>query len=222
MPFAKPIAIPRQTEVESWRHLQSQNIEFTMKRLRPAASFETGCGTYFRSKHQETISNSDEAELTKLAWFGAALLTYHDEFSAIRRLARSLRLREDVGFREGAFTMKTLRTLLIAVATMTMVSCAAFAQVTVITPDSEHVYSSDPARPQQLPDDKTLQLQNERAERERIAREREEADQAASSESQSPNTYQPPTSAWGGVYQPPTSAWDSPNYQPPKSGWADR
>ena len=23
-----------QTEVESWRHLQSQNIEFTMKRLR--------------------------------------------------------------------------------------------------------------------------------------------------------------------------------------------
>ncbi len=26
-----------QTEVESWRHLQSQNIEFTMKRLREPA-----------------------------------------------------------------------------------------------------------------------------------------------------------------------------------------
>jgi hypothetical protein len=25
-----------QTEVESWRHLQSQNIEFTMRRLREA------------------------------------------------------------------------------------------------------------------------------------------------------------------------------------------
>jgi hypothetical protein len=31
-----------QTEVESWRHLQSQNIEFTMKRLRePIESAET-------------------------------------------------------------------------------------------------------------------------------------------------------------------------------------
>jgi hypothetical protein len=27
-----------QTEVESWRHLQSQNIEFTMKRLRDPSS----------------------------------------------------------------------------------------------------------------------------------------------------------------------------------------
>src|SRR6266436_5664902 len=99
---------------------------------------------------------------------------YHDEFSA-RRLARSLRLRKDTGFREGAITMKTFRTPLIAVAVLTMTSCTAFAQVRVITPDSEHVYSSDPARPQQLPDDEALQLQNERAERARIAREREEA-----------------------------------------------
>ena len=121
--------------------------------------------------------------------------------------------------------MKTFRTLSIAVAILTITSCTAFAQVTVITPDSEHVYSSDPARPQQLPDDKALRLQNERAER-AAAREREQADQAASSNSQSPNTYpntyQPPKSEWEGVYQPPTSAWDSPNYQPPKSGWDDR
>jgi hypothetical protein len=119
--------------------------------------------------------------------------------------------------------MKTLRTPLIAVAVLTMTSCAAFAQVTVITPDSEHVYSTDPARPQQLLDDEALRLQNERAEGARIAREREEADQAASSKSQSPSTYQPPTSAWDSPnYQPPKSGWDSPNYQPPKSGWTDR
>ena len=116
--------------------------------------------------------------------------------------------------------MKTLRTPLIAVAVLAMTSCAAFAQVTVITPDSEHVYSADPRESGRLLDDEALRLQNER--RARIARELEEADPAASSESQSPNTYQPPKSAWEGVYQPPTSAWDSPNYQPPKSGWADR
>ena len=32
-----------QTEVESWRHLQSQNIEFTMKRLREP--IEGGAGS---------------------------------------------------------------------------------------------------------------------------------------------------------------------------------
>ena len=32
-----------QTEVDSWRHLQSQNIEFTMKRLRePVSGGERG------------------------------------------------------------------------------------------------------------------------------------------------------------------------------------
>ena len=116
--------------------------------------------------------------------------------------------------------MNTLRAVIATAALVT--GTGAYAQVRVITPDSEHVYSTDPARPQQLPDDKALQLQNERAERARIAGEREQADQAASSNSQSPNTYQPPKSEWEGVYQPPTSAWDSPNYQPPKSGWADR
>jgi hypothetical protein len=119
--------------------------------------------------------------------------------------------------------MNTFRTALVAVAVLTMTSCAAFAQVRVITPGGEHVYSTDPARPGRLPDDEALRLQNEREQRARIAREREAADQAASSNSQSPNTYQPPTSAWESPnYQPPKSGWDSPNYQPPKSGWADR
>jgi hypothetical protein len=73
----------------------------------------------------------------------------------------------------------TFRSPLIAVAVLTMTSCAAFAQVRIITPDSEHVYSTDPARPQQLPDDEALKLQNERAEKARIARRKAEADQAA-------------------------------------------
>jgi hypothetical protein len=95
----------------------------------------------------------------------------------------------------------TFRTPLIAVAVLTMVSCAAFAQVRIITPDSEHLYSTDPRTPgQQLPDDETLRLQNERAESARIARRRAEADQAAaaskSQQRSSPNVYQPPTSGW--------------------------
>ena len=70
--------------------------------------------------------------------------------------------------------MKTFRTPLIAVAVLTMTPFATFSQVRIITPDSEHLYSTDPRTPgQQLPDDKALQLQNERAERARIARKRE-------------------------------------------------
>jgi hypothetical protein len=95
----------------------------------------------------------------------------------------------------------------------------AYAQVRVITPDSEHVYSSDPARPQQLPDDEALQLQNERAEKARIARERErDRQEIARRQEVLDREY-----ARRRAYQPPTSAWKSPNvYQPPKSGWADR
>src|SRR5437868_5444632 len=67
--------------------------------------------------------------------------------------------------------MNTLRAVIATAALVT--GTGAYAEVRVITPDSEHIYSSDPARPQQLPDDETLQLQNERAERARIARGRE-------------------------------------------------
>jgi len=96
----------------------------------------------------------------------------------------------------------------------------AYAQVRVITPDSEHVYSSDPARPQQLPDDEALQLQNERAERARIARERELLDRENARRRTEED--QASKSKWGD-YQPPASGWRNPNtYQPPKSGWTNR
>lgn len=67
--------------------------------------------------------------------------------------------------------MDTFRTPLVAVAVLTMTSCAAFAQVRVITPDSEHLYGADPRAPGQLPDDETLRLQNERADRARMQRQ---------------------------------------------------
>ena len=99
--------------------------------------------------------------------------------------------------------MNMLRAPLVAAAVLAMTPCATFAQVRIITPDSEHLYSTDPRTPgQQLPDDETLRLQNERAEKARIAREREKADQAAaaskSQQRSSPNVYQPPTSGWTG------------------------
>ncbi len=72
--------------------------------------------------------------------------------------------------------MNIFRAPLVAAA-LTMISWAAFAQVRVITPDSEHLYGADPRAPGQLPDDETLRLQNERADRARMQRqwERENA-----------------------------------------------
>jgi len=43
--------------------------------------------------------------------------------------------------------MNIFRTPLIATAVLAMTSWAAYAQVRIITPDSEHIYSSDPLRP---------------------------------------------------------------------------
>ena len=65
------------------------------------------------------------------------------------------------------------------VAALTIISSAAFAQqsepgIRVIIPDSEHIYSADPAAPTQLLDDEALQLQNERALRAKIWREQRE------------------------------------------------
>ena len=109
--------------------------------------------------------------------------------------------------------MNTLRAVIATAALVT--GTVAYAEVRVITPDSEHVYSSDPARPQQLPDDEALQLQNERAERARIARERERDRQEIARRQELDREY-----ARRRTYQPPTSAWSNPNvYRPPKSGW---
>jgi hypothetical protein len=68
------------------------------------------------------------------------------------------------------------RAPLIAAAVLAMTSCTSFAQVRIITPDSEHLYSADPRSPGQLPDDETLRLQNERAERAKLLRLRERED----------------------------------------------
>ena len=73
--------------------------------------------------------------------------------------------------------MSIFRALVLAAAVLAMTPCATFAQVRIITPDSEHLYSTDPRTPgQQLPDDETLRLQNERAERAKVLRLRERED----------------------------------------------
>ncbi len=72
--------------------------------------------------------------------------------------------------------MNMLRAPLIAAAVLAMTSCVSYAQVRVIGPDSEHVYSSDPREAGRLLDDEALQRENERRERARIERQRERAD----------------------------------------------
>jgi hypothetical protein len=89
-----------------------------------------------------------------------------------------------------------------------MTSCATFAQVRIITPDSEHLYSTDPRTPgQQLPDDETLRLQNERAARAKILRLREREDamrqqelDAAAAAQAGPAAYDEPYGAQDGSY----------------------
>src|SRR5438552_479602 len=104
--------------------------------------------------------------------------------------------------------MNIFRTLVIAAAILAMTSCATFAQVRIITPDSEHLYSTDPRTPgQQLPDDETLRLQNERADRAKILRLRErenalrqqELDAAAAAQA-APTAYDEPYGAQDGSY----------------------
>ena len=52
--------------------------------------------------------------------------------------------------------MSIFRALLISAAVLAMTPSATFAQVRIITPDSEHLYSTDPGAPGQLPDDETF------------------------------------------------------------------
>jgi hypothetical protein len=72
--------------------------------------------------------------------------------------------------------MKMFRAPLIAAAVLAMTSCVSYAQVRVIGPDSEHVYSSDPREAGRLLDDEALQRENERRERARVERQRERED----------------------------------------------
>lgn len=104
--------------------------------------------------------------------------------------------------------MNIFRAPLIAAAVLAMTSCATFAQVRIITPDSEHLYSTDPRTAgQQLPDDETLRLQNERAERAKILRLRredamrqQELDDDAAAAQSAPTAYDEPYGAQDGSY----------------------
>src|SRR5258708_35287344 len=104
--------------------------------------------------------------------------------------------------------MNMFRAALIAAAVLAMTPCATFAQVRIIRPDSEHLYSTDPRTTgQQLPDDEILRLQNERAERAKIQRllEREDAmhqqelDDAAAAQA-APTAYDEPYGTQDGSY----------------------
>jgi hypothetical protein len=104
--------------------------------------------------------------------------------------------------------MNMFRAPLIAAAVLAMTSCATFAQVRIITPDSEHLYSTDPRTPgQQLPDDEALRSQNERAERAKSLRLREREDamrqqelDAAAAAQAAPTAYDEPYGAQDGSY----------------------
>jgi hypothetical protein len=101
--------------------------------------------------------------------------------------------------------MNMFRAPLIAAAVLTMTSCATFAQVRIITPDSEHFYSTDPRTAgQQLPDDEALRLQNERAEKAKILRLREREDamrqQELDAAQAAPTAYDEPYGGQDGSY----------------------
>ena len=72
--------------------------------------------------------------------------------------------------------MNAFHTPLIAATVLTITFCAAFAQVRVVGPDSEHVYSSDPREGGRLLDDEALRRENERRETAKIERLRERED----------------------------------------------
>jgi hypothetical protein len=105
--------------------------------------------------------------------------------------------------------MNMFRAPLIATAVLAMTSCVSYAQVRVIGPDSEHVYSSDPREAGRLLDDEALQRENERRERARIERQREREREdamrqqeldAASAAQAAPTAYDEPYGAQDGSY----------------------
>jgi len=103
--------------------------------------------------------------------------------------------------------MNMFRAPLIAAAVLAMTSCVSYAQVRVIGPDSEHVYSSDPREAGRLLDDEALQRKNERRERARIERQREREDamrqqelDAAAAAQAAPTAYDEPYGPQDGSY----------------------
>ena len=109
--------------------------------------------------------------------------------------------------------MNMFRAPLVAAAVLAMTSCVSYAQVRVIGPDSEHVYSSDPREAGRLLDDEALQRENERRERARIERQREREDalrqqeqDAAAAAQAAPTAYDEP------YYDEPYGAQDGSYY----------
>ena len=99
--------------------------------------------------------------------------------------------------------MSIFRALLISAAVLTMTPSATFAQVRIITPDSEHIYGQGG----QLLDDAELRARNERAERAKslrlrereIAMRQQELDAAAAARA-APTAYYEPYGAQDGSY----------------------
>ena len=99
--------------------------------------------------------------------------------------------------------MSIFRALLISAAVLAMTPSATFAQVRVITGDTEHYYGPSG----QLLDDETLRLQNERAERAKslrlrereIAMRQQELDAAAAAQAAA-TAYDEPYGAQDGSY----------------------
>jgi hypothetical protein len=134
------------------------------------------------------------------------LITYRLMLSAIKRgLELWTKHHHDGSISPEASTMNIFRAPLIAAAVLAMTSCVSYAQVRVIGPDSEHVYSSDPREAGRLLDDEALQRENERRERARIERQRErevrrrELDAAAAAQA-APTAYDEPYGAEDGSY----------------------
>src|SRR5579863_7497245 len=101
--------------------------------------------------------------------------------------------------------MNMFRAPLVAAAVLAMTSCVSYAQIRVIGPDSEHVYSSDPREAGRLLDDEALQRENERRERAKIERQREREDAlrqrepgAAAAAQTAPTAYDEPYGAQDG------------------------
>ena len=99
--------------------------------------------------------------------------------------------------------MSIFRALLISAAVLAMTPSATFAQVRIITPDSEHIYGQGG----QLLDDAELRARNERAERAKslrlrereIAMRQQELDAAAAARA-APTAYDEPYGAQDGSY----------------------
>ena len=95
--------------------------------------------------------------------------------------------------------MSIFRALLISAAVLTMTPSATFAQVRIITPDSEHLYSTDPRAPGQLQNERAERAKTLRLREREIAMRQQELDAAAAARA-APTAYYEPYGAQDGSY----------------------